>query len=57
MFGEIIEPYLLAGRDWEILRQSYPDLDEAVLRSTLRYYEAYADEIDVRIALNQGCDP
>jgi len=28
-----LEPYLLAGKDWQVLRQSYPDLDEAVLGS------------------------
>ncbi len=50
---EIVEPYLLAGKDWQVLRQSYPDLDEAVLRSALRYYEAYPDEIEARIARNQ----
>lgn len=51
---EIIEPYFLAGKDWEVLRASYPDIDEAVLRSAVRYYEAYPDEIEARIALNQG---
>jgi hypothetical protein len=50
---EVIEPYLLSGKDWEGLRQSYPDMDEADLRTALRYYEAYPDEIEARIALNQ----
>src|SRR5438128_638275 len=50
---EIIEPYLLAGKDWDALRESYPDLDEGVLRAALRYYEAYPEEIEARIALNQ----
>jgi hypothetical protein len=26
---EIVEPYIIAGRDWETLRASYPDVDEA----------------------------
>jgi uncharacterized protein (DUF433 family) len=50
---EIIEPYLLAGKDWSALRQSYPDTDEATLRAAVRYFEAYPDEIEARIALNQ----
>ena len=50
---EVIEPYALAGRDWQALRDSFPELDEGTLRSAVRYYEAYPDEIDARIALNQ----
>jgi uncharacterized protein (DUF433 family) len=50
---EIIEPYYLADKDWDVLRESYPDLDEGTLRSALRYYEAYPEEIEARIALNQ----
>ena len=51
---EIIEPYLLAGKDWNALVESYPDADEGLLRAALRYYEAYPDEIEARIALNSG---
>jgi uncharacterized protein (DUF433 family) len=51
---EIIEPYLLAGKDWNALVESYPDADEGLLRSAVRYYEAYPDEIEARIALNSG---
>lgn len=50
---EIVEPYLLAGKDWQALRDSYPDLDEAKLRVALRYYESYPEEIEARVALNQ----
>jgi uncharacterized protein (DUF433 family) len=50
---EVLEPYLLAGKDLEILRQSYPDADEARLCAAIRYYEMYPEEIDARIALNQ----
>ncbi|MHB0874982.1 MAG: hypothetical protein ACYC5O_02935 [Anaerolineae bacterium] len=51
---EVIEPYLLAGKDWSVLRQSYPEMDEAKLRVAVRYYESYPDEIEARIALNQA---
>lgn len=50
---EVLEPYLLADKDWDALRQSYPDLDEARLRAAVRYYETYPEEIDARVALNQ----
>ncbi|HEX2171798.1 MAG TPA: hypothetical protein VHL09_05085 [Dehalococcoidia bacterium] len=33
---EVLEPYVLADRDWAILRASYPDLDEATLRTAIR---------------------
>lgn len=51
---EVLEPYVLSGKDWTALRESYPDLPEGTLRSAIRYYESYPDEIDARIALNQG---
>lgn len=50
---EILEPYVLARKDPKVLRESYPDYDQAILHSALRYYEAYPDEIEARIALNQ----
>ena len=50
---EVLEPYLLADKDWSVLRQSYPDLDEQLLRTAVRYYETYPDEIEARIVLNQ----
>ena len=49
---EVIEPYLLADKDWQALRESYPHLDEALLRTAIRYYEAYPGELEARIALN-----
>jgi uncharacterized protein (DUF433 family) len=51
---EVLEPYVLAGRDWAALRASYPDLEEAVLLTAIRYYDNYPAEIEARIALNQG---
>jgi uncharacterized protein (DUF433 family) len=51
---EILEPYILAGHDWEALRASYPDIAEAKLRAAVLYYETYPEEIEARIALNQG---
>jgi hypothetical protein len=50
---EVLEPYVLTNRDWQALKASYPDLDEALLRTAVRYYETYPQEIDARIALNQ----
>jgi uncharacterized protein (DUF433 family) len=50
---EILEPYILANRDWNVLRESYPELDEAILHTAIRYYESYPEEIEARIALNQ----
>jgi hypothetical protein len=50
----VIEPYLLGGKDWGVLRASYPDLDEAILRTSLHYYESYPEEIEARVALNQA---
>jgi hypothetical protein len=50
---EVLEPYVLAGCDWQTLKASYPELNEGLLRTAVRYYEAYPDEIDARIALNQ----
>jgi uncharacterized protein (DUF433 family) len=51
---EVVEPYVLAGRDWNALRESYPQLSEDVLRTAVRYYEAYPTEIEERIARNLG---
>lgn len=51
---EVLEPYLLAGKDWAVLRQSYPNLDEGMLREAIRYYESYPAEIEARVALNQN---
>jgi len=50
---EVIEPYLAAGKDYDALRAVYPGLDVEVLRTVIRYYEAYREEIEARIALNQ----
>jgi uncharacterized protein (DUF433 family) len=49
---EVLEPYIVAGADWAALRKSYPELDEIRLRTALRYYETYPEEIDARVALN-----
>ena len=51
---EILEPYVLGQEEWSILRDSYPDIDEATLQTAVRYYESYPDEIEARIALNSG---
>ncbi|MGH2448561.1 MAG: hypothetical protein ACRDFS_08160 [Chloroflexota bacterium] len=51
---EILEPFILAGNDRNALRQSYPEAEEAMLQSAIRYYELYPDEIEARIALNRS---
>jgi hypothetical protein len=53
---EVLEPYVLAGRDRAALRASYPELDEAVLRTAVRYgyYERHPAEVETRVALNLG---
>jgi len=51
---EVLEPYIVSGKDWTTLRKSYPDLDEALLRTAIRYYESYPEEIEARVALNAG---
>ncbi len=51
---EILEPYILNGHNWAILRESYPQFDEGMLRAAVRYYESYPDEIEVRVTANQG---
>ncbi len=51
---EVIEPYLEGGKDWSVLRDSYPTADEGKLRAAVRYYEGYPDEIEARVALNRG---
>lgn len=49
---EIVQPYLVAGKNWQALRDSFPHLHERVLRDALAYYSAYPDEIEARIARN-----
>ena len=50
---EVVEPYVVGGKDWAVVRESFPHLDEALLQIALRYYENYPEEIDARIAANQ----
>ena len=49
---EVIEPYLHNDRNWQLLRECYPRVPEQALLVALRYYDAYPDEIDARIARN-----
>lgn len=51
---EVLEPYLLNGKSWEVLRQSFDFLPEHLLRAAVRYYEHYPAEIDARVALNRA---
>src|SRR5438552_11049519 len=50
---EVVEPYLLSGKSWEGLRASYPELDEGLLQTAVRYYESYPAEIEARVILNE----
>jgi uncharacterized protein (DUF433 family) len=54
---EVVEPYLLAGNDWQALRDSYPQLDEEMLRTAIRYHAAYPEEIEARIERNNAEPP
>jgi hypothetical protein len=54
MLDVSVEPYLLAGKDWSVLRQSCPDEPKAKLRAAVCYYESYPSEIEARMALNQA---
>jgi uncharacterized protein (DUF433 family) len=49
---EVLEPYVIAGLSWEALCSSYPELDESLLRTAVRYYESYPEEINARIQAN-----
>jgi hypothetical protein len=49
---EVVEPYLHSGKNWQILKECYPHVPEQALQTALRYYEAYPEEIEVRIARN-----
>ena len=51
---EILQPYLVWGKSWEVLRESFAHLDEQLLRTALAYYEAYPDEIEQHVAMNIG---
>lgn len=49
---EILEPYVVSGRNWDALRSSYPELDELLLRTAIRYYESFPEEIDDGFEVN-----
>jgi hypothetical protein len=51
---KVLEPYLLNGKSWDILRQSFDFLPEELLRAAVRYYEQYPAEIEARITLNRA---
>jgi uncharacterized protein (DUF433 family) len=46
---EVIATWRACEENGELLRQSYPWLNEVQLRSALAYYEVYPKEIDVRL--------
>jgi uncharacterized protein (DUF433 family) len=47
---EIIATWKEAGERWERLLEAYPELTENQLRAAVAYYEAYPDEIEMRLA-------
>ena len=46
---EVVATWQERGLDFETLRRNYDWLTEAQLRSALRYYELYPEEIDARL--------
>jgi len=53
----IVQAYRAMGQDWDRLRQSYDWLSEQELRAPVAYAEAYPEEIERRIALDQEWTP
>jgi len=50
---EVIATYQSVGRETGRLSQAYPWLSDPQLRAALGYYEAFPEEIDRRVALNE----
>jgi uncharacterized protein (DUF433 family) len=49
---EVLEPYVSAGESWEALRASYPEIEDGILQTAIRYFTSYPDEILARIQSN-----
>lgn len=54
---ELIAAWLEGGRDFQDLRRNYDWLTEEQLRSALRYYELYPEEIDARLERERRWTP
>jgi uncharacterized protein (DUF433 family) len=54
---EVIKSYREMDENWEELREAYHWLSELQLRATLAYAEAYADEIEERLAREDAWTP
>ncbi len=54
---EIVMAYRAVDEDWERLREGYHWLSEHQLRTALAYAEAYPDEIEHRIQLDERWTP
>ena len=54
---ELVAAWQEGGRDFEDLRRNYEWLTEAQLRSALRYYELYPEEIDARLERERRWTP
>jgi hypothetical protein len=51
---EVLEPYVLFDRNVDELRESWPHLPAWKLEMALQFYEAFPEDIDVRIARNNA---
>jgi hypothetical protein len=49
---EIIEPYLVSGRDRKVIDESFDHLPRWKLETALRFYERFPADIEARIARN-----
>lgn len=54
---ELVAAWLEGSRDFEDLKRNYEWLTEAQLRSALRYYELYPEEIDARLERERRWTP
>lgn len=54
---EVIAAWKVHGSDFDLLRQNYPWLTEAQLRTALSYYESYPDEIESRLEREEQWTP
>lgn len=54
---EIVATWQHEGKDFELLRQSYPWLTDPQLRAALSYYELHPEEIEERLARERQWTP
>jgi uncharacterized protein (DUF433 family) len=54
---EVIATWKDVGEQWGALRESYDWLTDFQLRSAVAYYKIYPEEIDARLAVEDGWTP